>query len=307
MPEQIEQPRSAIEATYKGREFEGIVDLYFYRKIGFWLARLFARLNMSPAAVTLIGGVFGIIAGHLYYFSDLRTNMIGMVLHVVANAFDNADGQLARLTNRQSRIGRILDPFVDHLVWLSIYVHLALRCGTEGASSALWFLIIAAAISHALQAAMADYCRNAYLYFAKGRADLDTASALLADYRRLRWRREPWEKFLLALYLNATREQELLAPGSIRLRNAVAHAASDQTWLQQRYRELVRPTFKWWGLLMTNTRMLLLFVILIVRQPVWYFWIELTVFNVVLVVLILRQERISRSLVDLVVRSRGSI
>src|SRR5438034_9782671 len=115
----IAPPRSALEATYKAREVEGLLDLYFYRPIGFRLAEFFAQLKMTPAAVTLLGGVCGVIAGHLYYYRDLRINIVGMVLPVCANALDNADGQLARLTQRESRRGRIIVSVVDHLVFMS--------------------------------------------------------------------------------------------------------------------------------------------------------------------------------------------
>lgn len=57
--------------------------------------------------------------------------------------------------------------------------------------------------------------------------------------------------------------------------------------------------FKLWGLLMTNTRMLILFILLFIGQPVWYFWVEVTVFNVLLVYLIWRQERMAQSLLEL--------
>src|SRR6202158_6106436 len=88
-----------------------------------------------------------------------------MVLHVCANALDNADGQLARLTQRESRKGRIIDSVADHLVFVSIYLHLALRCVSEVSSPAIWVLALAAGISHALQGAAADYYRSTYLYF----------------------------------------------------------------------------------------------------------------------------------------------
>ncbi len=158
-----ETSHSRIAATYKARETEGVLDLYFYRPIGFRLAEFFAQLKMTPAAVTLLGGICGVIAGHLYYYRDLRINIMGMVLHVCANALDNADGQLARLTQRESRKGRIIDSVADHLVFVSIYFHLALRCVTEGSSLAIWVLALAAGISHALQGAAADYYRNTYL------------------------------------------------------------------------------------------------------------------------------------------------
>ena len=85
-----------LEATYKAREVEGWVDIHLYRKLGLHLANFFRAIGFTPTVVTLLGGLIGVIAGHLYYYRDLWTNLLGMVLHVVANLFDNADGQLAR-------------------------------------------------------------------------------------------------------------------------------------------------------------------------------------------------------------------
>lgn len=299
MPAQIPELTPTVEATYKGREFEGVLDLYFYRRVGFCLARLFARLNMTPSGVTLLGGAFGILAGHLYYYRDLRVNLVGMVLHVCANALDNADGQLARLTNQQSRKGRIVDSLVDHTIFFSVYLHLTLRCVSQGAPPAIWLLALAAGASHALQSSAADYARNAYLYFAKdeGKAHFDSSTELLADYRKLRWRKEPWGKFLLAIYLNGTREQEILSPGVKQLQKTLAREFEEVPgWWQSHYREVVRPTFRLWGFLMTNTRMILLFFLLLIDRPAWFFWLELTAFNFLFAVLMLQQEKISKSL-----------
>ncbi len=303
-------PRSlpAIDATYKSREVEGIVDLFFYRRIGFRLARFFARVNFTPAAVTLVGGVVGIVAGHLYFYRALVVNLLGMLFQVVANIFDNADGQLARLTNQQSRIGRILDPIVDHIIWFSIYLHLALRLQFEGFPRAIWAVAVAAGLSHAAQAAAADYWRSAYLYLGKGGPELDSASNLNREYRRYTWRANAWPKFLLGLYLNVTREQELLLPGVRQLDERIDDNFAGQipAWFQSRYGDLVLPTLKWWGLLMTNTRMLVLFVVFLFRQPVWYFWFEITAANFLLIYLVRKQEKISRSLLGLLTTQKQS-
>src|SRR6266571_8684689 len=291
---------STIEATYKSRELEGLIDIHFYRKIGFSLAIFFATLRLTPAAVSFLGCIVGVIAGHLYYYRDLSMNIAGMLLHVGANALDNADGQLARLTNRKSRRGRIIDSLADHVIWVSIYVHLALRYLAEGVSPAIAFLALAAGLSHALQGAAADYYRNGYLYFVNGRsrADLDSFSILREEYRRKNWRREPWHKFLFAMYLNFTWQQEMLSPGLEQLHQVVGRDFPNEIpgWLQSRYRDSARPMLRWWRLLMTNTRMFLLFLLLFIGRPVWYFWIELSAFNFLLVYLIFQQERLSRSL-----------
>lgn len=310
MSQAKEALRSRVEATYKAREVEGVLDLYFYRPIGFRLAEFFAHLKMTPAAVTLLAGVCGVVAGHLYYYRDLRINIVGMVLHVCSNALDNADGQLARLTLRESRNGRIIDSIADHLVFVSIYLHLVLRCLAEGFSPAIWFLALAAGISHALQGAAADYYRSTYLYFvANGvRAAIDSSSELRSDYRRWSWRQRPWDKFLLALYLNFTRQQEMLAPQLKKLGDTASELFHGQipSWLEQRYRDSAGRMFRWWSLLMTNSRMLVLFALLLVGQPVYYFWFELIPLNLLFVYLLMRQEKMAESLEHLIMTPRHS-
>src|SRR3954465_572476 len=155
MSERLDPAISTLEATYKARDVEGLFDLLFYRKLGFQVARLCAALNVTPVTVTVLGGICGIYAGHLYFYRDLRTNILGMFLHVCANLLDNADGQLARLLNQKSRAGRVIDSVFDHLIFLSVYVHLGLRCLFEGASPAIVIVVIAAALSHGLQGAAA--------------------------------------------------------------------------------------------------------------------------------------------------------
>ena len=263
---------------------------------------------MTPARVTLLAALFGIIAGHLFYYRDLRTNVVGMVLLVCANALDNADGQLARLTHRESRKGRIIDSVADHMVFVSIYVHLTLRYLIAGSSPAICFLALAAGISHAWQGAAADYYRSTYLYFVTNRArqGLDSTSALQSDYLELSWRSKPWNKFLLALYLNFTRQQEMLAPHLKKLRDTTSQQFDGEipNWLRTRYRNLAGPMFKWWGFLMTNSRMFVLFALLFIGQPIYYFWFELIPLNFLFIYLIIRQENMSESLLEMTVKWR---
>ena len=76
-----------IESTFKAREVEGILDLHFYRPIGFRLAGLFAQLKMTPATVSLLAGIFGVIAGHLYFYRNLGINIAGMLRSVISQVF----------------------------------------------------------------------------------------------------------------------------------------------------------------------------------------------------------------------------
>jgi hypothetical protein len=248
------------------------------------------------------------MAGHLYFYQNLSINIAGMVLHVWANALDNADGQLARLTHQVSRKGRIIDSVADHLGFASVYIHLTLRCAFAGASPAIWLIALGAAISHAFQGAAADYYRTAFLYFTGGgRTEIDSSSALRSDYRKFSWRKRGWDKILLRLYLNFTLQQEMLAPRLKQLRetaNAAWHGRIPG-WLEQRYRDAAGQTLKLWRLLMTNTRMLVLFVLLFLGQPAYYFWFELIPLNLLFIYLLARQEKMAESLEHLLVSKQG--
>jgi hypothetical protein len=311
MPAQAVQPAiPKVESTFKAREVEGVLDLYFYRPIGFWLAQFFARLKMTPAAVSLLGGIFGVVAGHLYFYRVLSINVVGMALQVCANTLDNADGQLARLTHRESREGRIIDSVADHLGFVSIYLHLTLRYVVEGSSPAIVLLAFAAGISHALQGAAADYYRSTYLYFTstKARKGLDSSSELRSDYSELTWRYTPWHKLLLALYLNFTWQQEMLAPRLKTLRDLIRKSFHGEIpdRLRTRYRDLASPLLKGWGLLMTNVRMLVLFALLLISQPVYYFWFELIPLNLLFVYLLFHQEHMAESVLKIAEGSQNS-
>lgn len=288
--------RSAeIEQSYKARDVEGVLDIYFYRPVGFQLARFFAAIGFTPSMVSLLGAVIGVTAGHLYYYRDLRLNVIGMVLHVVTNALDNADGQLARLTNRGSLHGAIMDGCADYLVFISVYVHLSLRYIASGGSHAIWLLALAAGISHALQSMTIDHFRNAYLQFVVGKrsADSNSSEAVRAAYDATSWR-EFWEKLGLRNYLNYARQQEMLAPTLLKLRLATRDRSPD--WLAREVRTDCLPLVKWCNSLATNPRMLILFALLLVHRPIWYFVVEVSVFNVLLGYVLLRHEAIFQSL-----------
>jgi len=291
--------RDAVEATYKSREIEGFLDLHFYRRVGFQLARFFAWAGFTPNGVTLLGTLIGIAAGHLYFYRDLATNVVGMCLHVFANAMDNADGQLARLTNRQSPSGRVLDGIGDNLIYVSVYVHLCLRYAAEGGSRGVWLVALLAGLSHRLQSETAEFCRDAYLRFAAGKLEwLELSSDLRPGYEAVTWSNHFWRKLLLKLHLSYVAEQEKLCPGLVRLeeRARTTFAGGVPQGFRDRYREMNRVMITFFFVFRTNTRMLLLFVLLFLAQPVWYFAVELTVLNILLVVLAFRQNAICRGL-----------
>ena len=295
-------PTSQIASTYKGKDVEEILDRLFYRPAGYLVARLSRSLTVTPTTITLLSIVLGVIAGRLFYYPDTGLTVLGMVLLVTAEAFDSADGQLARMTGRGSKLGRILDGMATNIIFLSIYGHLCARIIQSGGP--LWIVAVAfvSAISHSIQCAASDYFRNAYLWYVdtEHRGELDQSAGVRVSYRALSWRTNPVKKALLRIYLNYTSLQELLTATFRRLFVATRRrfGATLPDWLRADYARQNKPLLKYYNLITSNTRMIALFVALLVKAPVAYFLFELLVLNGVLLYVTLRQNRVNNLLLE---------
>ncbi|MGZ5503777.1 MAG: CDP-alcohol phosphatidyltransferase family protein [Chthoniobacterales bacterium] len=292
----------ALERSYKAREVEGALDLIFYRPLGLQLAKIFAALRMTPDQVTILSTLAGVAAGHLYFYQALSLNIVGMFLHVMSNLLDNVDGQLARLTSRQSESGKIIDGIGDHIVFVSVYFHLCLRAVMAGGSEWLWLIAFAAGFSHFVQSAAAEFCRDAYARFACGRATVLPTARALQERKRTQSLGTGWRaRLFLALHANYVGTQERMLPQLARLRDAALaqFQSTPAEWFADAYRKAHARLPKFSRLLGASTRMLVLFCLLLLRQPVWYFAIELTVFNALLACLRWREARASEQLLQL--------
>jgi len=83
-----------------------------------------ARLRVPPPAVVVAAGAAGIAAA----LELGRGSLIAAALLIqLKTLLDNADGQLARLTNRTSTLGRYLDSEVDLVVNAALFAALGWR------------------------------------------------------------------------------------------------------------------------------------------------------------------------------------
>ena len=296
------------QRSLKSMDTEEHIDLAFYRPIGFMWARLAARFGVSPNAITIAAIFLGIGAGVLFYFPELKLNVIGMLLLVWANSFDSADGQLARLTKQYSRIGRILDGLCGDFWFVTIYLAIVFR---EIHFSAffgdhpwvIWVIACVTGICHTKQAAMADYYRQFHLYFLKGEdgSELDSVSQLRRQLAEsgVTWKSNFWKRLTMGFYLAYTRQQEATSPALQALRREL-HRRFPSGNIPQSVRDDFRreslPLMKYTNILSFNWRVITLFTTLFIGQPWIYFIAELTVFNALLVYMIVRHEHFCRRL-----------
>ncbi|MDE6341469.1 MAG: CDP-alcohol phosphatidyltransferase family protein [Muribaculaceae bacterium] len=308
----IQQLRDEYKGSLKSSDTEEWFDLIFYRPIGFCWAVLARKAGIHPNAITIASIFIGIASGIAFYFDNFWINCIGVLLLVWANSYDSADGQLARMTGQYSRIGRILDGVSSDLWFVAIYIAICLRENYTSAFFmdhrwAIWLLAALAGICHAQQAAMADIYRQFHLFFLKGKSgsELEDAQALWKKYHSMSWRKEFWGKLVMGFYANYTRTQERCTPRMQALRrllNKKYHDHIPQSFAD-RFRELSRPLMKYTNILSFNVRSWALFIsILVLRMPWVYFAFEVTVMNVILLYMVLRHEKMCKSLTDFVTK-----
>ena len=292
--------------SLKSLDTEEGIDLAFYRPLGFFWARIARRLGITPNAITIAAIFLGIGAAAAFYFPCLGINIAGMALLILANSFDSADGQLARLTRQYSRIGRILDGLCGDIWFFAIYVAICLRTDMHiqwfGAHPLIiWIIALVAGVCHAKQAALADYYRQFHLYFLKGASgsELDTCDDLRRQLHSIPWKGNVWRKLTLLFYSNYTANQEVTTRSMQALRTAM-HSRFPQGDIPQEFRNEFRrlslPLMKWTNALTFNWRTITLFATLFIGYPWLYFVVELTVFNIMLLYMRRRHEALCRTL-----------
>ena len=287
-----------ISRTLKSSDTEEFIDIYFYRKLGFLLARASAMVGITPNAITIVSIFWGVVAGHLMMYTNLGLNIAGILSLIVANTLDSADGQLARMTNNKTRLGRILDGLAGNIWFVSIYIHIGIRMQASGYEWWIWIVGAVTGLCHVFQAAIADYYRNGHLFFLKGEggSEFDNSISMQNLYNKLSWKDDFFYKLFMASYVNYTKEQEIFTKNLGYLISLVRSKWPNELplWLQNGFRHENKPLMKYTNILSFNTRAIALFIAVLINMPLLYWLFELTVLNFILVYMVYKQQRVSK-------------
>ena len=175
--------KKGLSASFKSMDTEEFLDIYLNRPIGYAWALLFKRLGVHPNVVTILSIILGVAAGVMFYYPDMKHTVIGILLLMWANHYDSCDGQLARMTGKKTRWGRMLDGFAGDLWFFAIYFAICLRLtfqplpfGIGEADGAVWgvsiwiLALVSGTYCHSRLCALADYYRNIHLFFSSGKS-----------------------------------------------------------------------------------------------------------------------------------------
>ena len=300
-----------VRATLKCQETEGPFELYVTRTPGYLWACLFKWLGIHPITITLISIVIGAASGWLFYSHDLRINLIGIALLIGANWLDCADGQLARMTNKRTLIGRILDGFAGDVWFFVIYISFCLRTAVDvipftNITWGVWIWLLAAWAGlhcHARQCSLGDYYRNIHMYFRLGKekAELDNSRKIKAEMSALSWNKTEWfQKLYLYFYTRYTAGQERQVKAFHIMKQRLEEKYGDNLPkdIREDFCAHSRPIMPLANLLSSDLRMMVMFLSIIAGHVWIYFLFEVTVLEILRFYTINKHENLCKRITE---------
>jgi phosphatidylserine synthase len=272
----------AAEPVRRTLEIEEVTNRYLIHPVAGWLVPIFAALRIHPNAVSLAGMALGLLAAVAYYhYQDPYAAIAGFILMIAWHVMDGADGQLARLTMKQSATGKVLDGICDYVTFIAVYSALAINLARQD-GDAIWLLAVAAGLCHAVQSAAYEVQRQEYSYWGLGRKSAAlqelTAPSATAPSSLL-------QSFLAALN-RAYVAVQLRASGVTvefhdRLAQTLPPSLDYEAPARRRYREIFAPLVRQWSVMSANYRTLGIFVFAVAGAPDYYFWFEIIGFSAI--------------------------
>ena len=295
-------------ASLKSAETEDWLDLHVIRPFCYYCAVFFNKFDIHPNTVTIWSMVIGAASavffgcGSFYYSGawGLSMNIIAIVLLMIADILDCTDGQLARLSGKKSRLGRILDGVagftwfvpIYHVLVYRFYLHHEIEFSWLGIEDTPQNVLIAVIVVYILglisgiaglagQQRMADYYINVHLFFLKGEkgSELDNSRRQQEIYDQMD-ASTPWvERYFQKSYIDYTRKQEHVTPQFQRLlatlRQKFGTTDNIPDEVRQEFLRQSRPVITWNGLLTFNFRSFWLFLFCLLDIPVCNFLFEI--------------------------------
>jgi phosphatidylglycerophosphate synthase len=147
--------RTAEDSLYAGlgSVIDSPLDTAVHRRLSRHVSRFAVARGIAPNAITAASLVVGLAAAVAFAAATPALAAAGFLLYLAAVVLDHADGEVARLTLTESRIGALLDIAADTRVHTAVVT--ALGTATHAATGGGGFLGAIAAIGVVASAATA--------------------------------------------------------------------------------------------------------------------------------------------------------
>ncbi len=154
--------------SLKMKEVEEIFDLIFYRPLAFLFTRIIYKTKITPDNITIAAIFMGVIGGCFYSFGKPVYFKTGAIFYLLYNILDCSDGQLARLKNNGTPVGRIIDGIADYIATTAVYIGIAVGFAYRTPRPYFWLsMLMIAGLSAVFHGILVDYYRTRFLYYVK--------------------------------------------------------------------------------------------------------------------------------------------
>ena len=191
--------RSLYDSLTSGEDTS--IDRNVHRRLSLPLTRLLVRTPLTPNQVSLMSLAVGLTAIWSSWHATAASAGVALVLYGVATVIDHCDGELARLTFRESPLGAQLDWVIDTIIHAGLVLGIGVSAG--GALGAGLGVLGAAGVT--MSAFLARYLPDEWKAHSaspdrvlKDMGNRDLFYAVLLAFVHLRW---AWPAGLLALAL----------------------------------------------------------------------------------------------------------
>lgn len=282
MPEQQTGESSGGQDYGRPLSIEELSNRFAVHPASSVVERFAIKWGVSANIISFLGLGAGLLAALFYYYQDHRIFIFaGFISMFLWHVFDGADGRVARATGTSSAFGRIIDGMCDHLVFGAVYIAIIFYMMNSGSPATIWYLAIAAGLSHAVQAAGYEERRQKFQRRKKGTHRDDVSARLVKGSGK--------SSGLAKIYDAA---QKLVAGGKSPLDTRIAESRRSGA-SQASTENLINRTaiiVRAWALLNANNRTVMIAVMALAGQPELYFWYEVIVLNILLVALIIFEK-----------------
>ncbi len=124
----LDRAEEALQATL-GIAVDSGVDRYLHRRCSRWISRLLVRTPVTPNQVSLLSLAIGLVAIWCFWHATAASALLGVLVYALACIVDHADGEIARLTFQESRLGANLDWTIDTIIHAGIVLGIGVSSG----------------------------------------------------------------------------------------------------------------------------------------------------------------------------------
>jgi hypothetical protein len=197
------QLKNEYRRSLKPPETEELINQLVNRPLAFLAAKILQKLKATPNFVTLLSLLSGVSSGFIFSRGRYPDILLAALLLQFMIIFDCADGQLARLTNRSSKLGRILDSLADLATHCSIYWGVAIGLYRHTGTALPFFLALSAQISMYLHMALFDHFKSVFITIARPDCidQLDSLDTLKAKIGQLETKSSRLSSMLRKIFL----------------------------------------------------------------------------------------------------------